>query len=435
MKFVFVAFVYLLAGTGISRAADLAGGWTGTWTKDGDALPVAVTFAKNADAWSGSFSSDALQVLDIPLTDVTDTGGKVRWLLKGDATTSTFDGTLSDDSLNGTFAEGRSNGTFALRRGDAAPVSISSRDVTFGDGNVTLAGTLLEPQTPGPHPAILFLHGSGAEGRWANSYLAHKFAEAGFAALITDKRGVGKSTGDWKTVGFDALADDALAGLRFLRAQPDIDTARVGIYGHSQGGTFSPMVAVRDGNLAFVIASAASGMSTGDTERFSLMNSVGMSALPPAEQKDAWRYIDGIADVAYRAKPRKALDAIAAKFKSRSWYFPLPPPGDSYWTISRQIADFQSWRWWKQVHSPVMLVYGGLDAREPPTRSIKAIQSALYDGENFRIAVKFYPEADHNFVIVMPPKQGGWPAREPDYAANLIQWAKAQSGAPTSGNR
>jgi dienelactone hydrolase len=432
MKVILYGLIAVLLVAASAQAADLSGSWKGTWTKDGDALPVTVTFAQTAGVWSGSFSSDALQVLDIPFTGVSDTDGKVHWLLKGDATTSTFDGALSDDALTGTFEEGSTHGTFALKRSDIAPASIVSRDVTFADGNVRLAGTLLEPQTPGPHPAVLFLHGSGPESRWANAWLAHQFAEAGFAALIFDKRGVGQSTGDWKTVGFDALADDALAGLAFLRAQPGVDAARVGIYGHSQGATFSPMVAARDGHLAFVIASAATGLSTGDTERFSLMNSIQLRSLSPAEQKDAWRYIDGIADVAYRGKPRKALDALAATFKKRSWYFPLPPPRESYWTISKKIADFQPWLWWKQVHCPVMLAYGGLDLREPPTRSLKSIQTSLYAAENFHIGVKFYPEADHSFVIVMPPKKGGWPVHEPDYANVLTDWAKVQIGTVSS---
>lgn len=42
-----------------------------------------------------------------------------------------------------------------------------------------LAGTLLIPATRGTHGAVVFLQGSGPEGRWASHYLAQKFAEAG----------------------------------------------------------------------------------------------------------------------------------------------------------------------------------------------------------------------------------------------------------------
>ena len=79
-----------------------------------------------------------------------------------------------------------------------------------------LAGTLVLPATPGKHPAIACLHGSGPEARWANHYLAQKFAEHGIVALIYDKRGVGESSGDWQKATFAELADDAAAGIRFF---------------------------------------------------------------------------------------------------------------------------------------------------------------------------------------------------------------------------
>jgi hypothetical protein len=53
------------------------------------------------------------------------------------------------------------------------------RDITFHSGDVTLAGTLLMPRTGESVPAVVFLHGSGAEGRWASRYLATTLVKAG----------------------------------------------------------------------------------------------------------------------------------------------------------------------------------------------------------------------------------------------------------------
>jgi hypothetical protein len=66
------------------------------------------------------------------------------------------------------------------------------REVTFSSGGAQLSGTLILPASAGRHRAVLCLHGSGPEGRWANRYLAQKFAEADIAAIY-DKRGVGQS--------------------------------------------------------------------------------------------------------------------------------------------------------------------------------------------------------------------------------------------------
>jgi dipeptidyl aminopeptidase/acylaminoacyl peptidase len=430
MRVILFAFAALLTASGAVCAADLAGSWKGTWTKDGDALPMTVSFEKAATGYAGSFDSDALQVASIPFADVSDASGKIHWLLKGDETTTAFDGALHGDALAGTFTEGATKGTFVLARAALPAHSISSRDVKFANGGVTLAGTLLLPASTGRHPAILFLHGSGPEGRWANRWLAQKFAESGIAALIFDKRGVGASTGDWKTAGFDVLAGDAVAGIRFLRTQEEVDPARIGIYGHSQGGTIAPLVAAKDGHLAFVIASAAAGLDPADVERYSVGNSIGISALPPAERRDADTYVQVLIDVAYRDKPRAALDALAAKFKSREWYFAPPPPGNSYWTLSRQFASFNPSVWWKQVKARVLLLYGAHDERIEPTRNAEAIHNALFAGNNARVTLKLYPNADHTFTIVEPPKKGGWPAHEPDYSAYVVNWAVARTGKP-----
>jgi pimeloyl-ACP methyl ester carboxylesterase len=90
-------------------------------------------------------------------------------------------------------------------------------------------------------------------------FFADRFARSGIAALVFDKRGAGQSTGDWKTITYKGLADDYLAAVRFLQAQSGVNPKQVGIFGHSQGGTISPLIAARPGVVAFVIAAAAIG--------------------------------------------------------------------------------------------------------------------------------------------------------------------------------
>jgi dipeptidyl aminopeptidase/acylaminoacyl peptidase len=298
--------------------------------------------------------------------------------------------------------------------------------VAFQDRDVTLAGTLLLPATSGKHLGIVFLHGSGPEGRWANHYLAQRCAERGIVALIYDKRGVGQSTGDWQKATLEALADDAVAGVRFLQSQSQVDATRVGVYGHSQGGTIAPLVAVNDGDLRFVIASAAAGIDSADVETYSVENSVGVKDLPSAERGDAQSYVHALVDVAYHGKDRAPLDAMAAKFKGRDWYFAPPPPDNSYWLISREMAAFKPTEYWRQIKSPVLLIYGAHDERVPPRESANAVQAALKSTGNRNVTVKTYSNSDHTFIIVDPPRKGGWPKHEPDYADVLVSWILAQ---------
>jgi dienelactone hydrolase len=113
----------------------------------------------------------------------------------------------------------------------------------------------------------------------------------------------------------------ALRVTRFLQAQSEVDVTRVGIYGHSQGGTIAPMVGARVGDLRFVIASAGGGIDPADVETYSVENSIGMAQLPLTERADAHSYVPALIDVAYRGKDRAPLDAMAAKFKNHEMVF------------------------------------------------------------------------------------------------------------------
>lgn len=415
-----------LAPRAVLAAADLAGDWSGTWTKAGDSLPVTVHFAHGPAGWTATFDSADLEVAAIPFSEVTYDPPKLRLALSGDATTSVFDGAVDGDVISGGFTEAGVQGGFRLVRQTRPAPAVAAADVSVRNGEVALAGTLLLPAKPGRHPAILFLHGSGGEGRWAARYLAQSFAEAGFAALVTDKRGVGASSGDWRTSGFEDLASDAAAWIGFLRSRPEVDPARVGIYGHSQGGTIAPLVAGEDGRLGFVIASAAGGVAPADMEFYSVVNSIRTPDLSPEELVDAASYVRMLVDVAYRGRPRAELDLMASRFKSRSWYFDPPPPGDVYWAFAARTASYDPIAQWRQVRAPVLLLYGDKDARVPVGPSAMAIQAALAQAGDRDVTLRIFPGVDHTFRY--PAAAGGWPKRAPDYVETMIVWARARTG-------
>ena len=138
----------------------------------------------------------------------------------------------------------------------------SEEEVVFQNGEVTLAGRLLVPSTAGPHPAVVVI--SGGNGIPVNRNQGYQivgdvFARRGIAALIYDKRGGGRSTGDWRTAGPEELAADALAAVHFLRGRGDIDPNQVGLWGISEGGWIGPLTASRCEEVAFLIVVSADG--------------------------------------------------------------------------------------------------------------------------------------------------------------------------------
>ena len=405
------------------------GSWQGYWARSGDTLVVTVSIQPGdaPNRYRVSFSADRLRVAGIPFNSVEREGCCViRLTLRGDATTSVFEGTVKTDAITGTFTESGAAGTFALRRAPSGSAAMREEEVQFSNGAVRLSGTLILPNTAPPYPAIVMAHGSGAEGRWANRFLAYRFAQAGVAALIFDKRGVGQSTGDWQTAGFEDLAADVASAVALLRTRADIRANGIGLFGHSQGGTILPLVAQASGGVGFLIASAASGVPTDSAERFSLRNAVGYSTLAPDEAAQANRYVEAVVAVAYHGADRRQLDSLAVALAQKPWYFPLPGPGSSYWAFSRRIVGYDPRVYWTKVDVPVLLLYGSADQRVPAEASVQAIRSALAHGRRKPPTVCIYVGADHTARV----RRSGdvWPRNAPGYLEDLITWARLTVG-------
>ena len=155
--------------TACHRSEQLTGNWQGYWMRAGDSLLVTLNVQPDtAGHYTATFDSDRLRVSGIPFNEIRVQGCcDVSMVLRGDRTTMVFTGTLDGDSLSGIFKEGQSEGRFAYSRVAATTPSFEERNITFTSGAVTLAGSLLLPRTGESLPGVVFLQGSGAEGRWA----------------------------------------------------------------------------------------------------------------------------------------------------------------------------------------------------------------------------------------------------------------------------
>jgi pimeloyl-ACP methyl ester carboxylesterase len=128
-------------------------------------------------------------------------------------------------------------------------------EIFFENETLELSGTVMIPCSPGPFPGAVFIHGSGDSDRdnlWYQT-IAHRLAMAGFAVLLPDKRGTGKSDGDWRVASFGDFAEDALVGVAALASRPDTDARAIGLIGVSQGGWIAPLAATAGGSIAFVV--------------------------------------------------------------------------------------------------------------------------------------------------------------------------------------
>lgn len=111
-------------------------------------------------------------------------------------------------------------------------------------------------------PAVVFAGGSG-DGLYQNyapgfveDFILDEFLENGFAVLLVNKRGMGESEGNYVKSSIQDRADDIYAAVQSIQSHPEIDGAKVGLIGHSQGGWVVIQAAADHAEIAFFISLA-----------------------------------------------------------------------------------------------------------------------------------------------------------------------------------
>lgn len=275
-----VAMGVLLAQA--AQAQEAVGDWNGVLNVGGVELRIGVTIeAAPGGVLTGRLASPDQGAMQIPLQDIRMDQGKlsfaapaVRGRYEGhwDASLSVWNGNWTQAGpLPLTLAKG-SVPTRARPQLPAKPYPYREEEVSFSSApGVTLAGALTLPPGKGPFPAAVLITGSGPQDR-DEQLLGHRpflvladhLTRRGIAVLRYDDRGFAKSTGRFMEATSSDFAVDAGAAVALLRARKDIDGAKVGLIGHSEGGMIGPMVAAKDPRIGFVVLMAGPGVRSRD---------------------------------------------------------------------------------------------------------------------------------------------------------------------------
>lgn len=125
------------------------------------------------------------------------------------------------------------------------------KDITIDSNGNKLSGTVCLPEGEGRFPLVMMVHGSGrldrdenTEGYPLNVFdtIAHYLAHRGIASLRYDKRGCGKSTGDFYATGHSDLVDDAVNWFDTLTQHVLSEPDKIFVLGHSEGCIVAPQV-------------------------------------------------------------------------------------------------------------------------------------------------------------------------------------------------
>jgi uncharacterized protein len=436
------------------------GTWEGAIRIAGTELNIAVTFNKPENTPAATIDIPQQSAMGLPLINVQLLPPRVHLELQAGPGVAVFEGKRSGDSITGVFTQSGMAGTFFLRRRADEQSSLPKKgaetyeqeEVKFNNDTVTLAGTLTLPRSKGKHPAVVMITGSGPQNRDEEilgfkpfKLIAEALTGRGIAVLRYDDRGVGGSSRGPADATTEDFATDALCAVRYLQARSDINTAQIGLCGHSEGALAAAIAAVRSNDVAFIVLLAGPGVA-GDTlilwQLTTLARAGGAADSEIAEAVelqhrvyDAVRTGKGWEEVRSSmgeqmgrsigkmpAEQRKALGDSAKIIASR--VETTIQGAKSAWF--RYFISYDPAPTLQKVQCAVLALYGELDKQVPPQLTMPPLKEALQRGGNMDATVSVIPGANHLFQAATTghPSEYGSLKKEfvPGFLDTMADW-------------
>ena len=277
------------------------------------------------------------------------------------------------------------------------PFPYTANDVSYKNenGGHTLAGTLTIPEGEGPFPVAIMISGSGGQDR-DETLRGHKpflviadhLSRNGIAVLRFDDRGIAASTGDHEVATSADFATDVQAGIDFLKTQTEIDSDKIGLIGHSEGGLIAPMVAAQGTDVDFIVMMAGPGVNgeeilksqTGIMSKFSGRSDAYMQA----QEKVLVAVVEKMrshADVTTEQLQDVVTESLSSvedeelREMLTTDMTTLSATINSPWM--RYFIDYDPATCLKQLKCPVLALNGSKDVQVLPKLNLEAIKAAV----------------------------------------------------------
>ena len=293
------------------------------------------------------------------------------------------------------------------------PYPYKEEEITFPNGKakISLAGTLTVPRGQEPFPAAVLLSGSGPHDR-DESLVGHRpflvladhLTRKGIAVLRFDKRGIGRSTGDYANATTEDFASDAEAALAYLKTRREIDQKKTGLIGHSEGGMIAPLVAMHSSDVAWIVLLAGPGLKGEDTlllQSELILKTAGVNDEQVASTREFNKRTYAL--VRQERDPATLQTKLGDVVQSSGTSASLPPAAlqsqirlmVSPWF--RFFLDYDPLPALQKTMCPVLALNGEKDLQVSPKENLAKIQKALQDGGNKDFQTTELPGLNHLF--------------------------------------
>ena len=260
----------------------LSGNWYGNLDVMGQKLPLVLHLTDSAGIWEGTLDSPKQNAFGIPMSSIEVKGKNLAFTI--DKLHASYQGTLSDSLLiKGDFKQGALKATLDFNQQEIPqqetkklqdpkePIPYVQDEVTIYNrtGEFNLSGTLTHPEQDKliKTPCVILITGSGPQDRNEEILghrpflvLADRLTLSGYGVLRMDDRGTGKSEGVFNGATSKDFATDIESAIAFVKTLSYIDTQKIILMGHSEGGMIANMVAAKHPEVYGVISLAGPGV-------------------------------------------------------------------------------------------------------------------------------------------------------------------------------
>jgi uncharacterized protein len=382
------------------------------------AAPAIVCAAATPDCHIGSYRLADGEVVDIAPSD-DDTlrwrkfdgaTGKLRQSANG-VWKSTYGWTDRADGITVSFSP-CSAGQINFGGVSARRIVLDVKEVTFNSHGTVLVGRLVMPHGDGKVPIAVLVHGSEPDSALTGGLLQHMLPAEGLGVFVYDKRGTGRSGGQY-TQDYSLLADDAVAALRKARQLAGARVGRIGFQGGSQAGWVAPLAANRT-SVDFVIVGFGLAVNVIDEDQEAVELQMRERGYPPEVIAKALE-VASAAEAVFESDFKDGfskLDEMRAMYGSTPWYKDVH--GDYAFFVLEHSDDAElralaaEFDWHTPFHydpmpvlradkTPQLWILGGEDYEAPSAETRRRIKSLMAEGLPFTLA--YYPSAEHGMTL------------------------------------
>jgi len=381
--------------------ADSASAWHGTLEPPAPPLAVTVELRARDGVEGGMIHVPEDRVLR-PLADLQFGPERVAFAFPTVDGEVSYEGRRAGDVVTGTFGRGDRRAPLVLRRLPAPPEEPPYQElvVPVAGGTRVFTASLFRPRGSDRTPAVVLLHGTGGPTVDDLRFFADLFARRGIAALAYDKRDTCGEYGWRSCIDLRDLAADGAAAWSALRARADIDPARIGFFGFSEGGWVAPLAAAEVGQAAFVVNASGSCVSYAELNRHINAERLRRDGFGEEDVAELLAALDRVDRYVRTGEGAAETEALLASLSARPWL--TATNLGSRLPTQEEIASLLRWRCldldpspsWEALRCPVLAVFGAQDEMIPVAESAGRIEAATARGGSAAV-VRIVPGANH----------------------------------------